>query len=72
MAKEKVEEVKEVKPGYKTSEFWLTVAAFVVSAVFGSGILGDDGIDLQAAEVIALILGSLGYTVSRTIGKVKS
>lgn len=53
------------KPGYKTTEFWLTLAATVLSLVFASGALGAGGVDLQIAGIIASVLGALGYTVTR-------
>jgi hypothetical protein len=56
------------KPGYKTSEFWLKVAAMTMTAVFASGALTNNTA-LAIAGIAASILGALGYTVSRTMVK---
>jgi drug/metabolite transporter (DMT)-like permease len=55
------------KPGYKTSEFWLSVAAVVIGAVMGSGVLDQSATpaDNQIFGLLASVLGALGYTVSR-------
>ena len=63
------EETKTTKPGYKTTEFWLTTAAAVLGMLFASGALGDGGKDMQIASLVASILATLGYTVSRTKAK---
>ena len=62
-------EEKKVKPGFKTSEFWLTLAAVAVGAVFASGAFGEDSPVLQTAGIAATVLGALGYTVSRGMAK---
>jgi protein-S-isoprenylcysteine O-methyltransferase Ste14 len=64
------------RPGVKTSEFWVTVAAMILSVLVAFNVLSDDMADsLQAAlpqliEVVFLILGivgpALGYKWSRT------
>lgn len=60
-----------MKPGYKTTEFWLSLASMLVGAVFASGLLGQTAtpIDDQLLGIIATVLGALGYTVSRTLVK---
>lgn len=59
----------DTKPGYKTTEFWLSVVAMAVGAVMASGIVEtDSGFD-KALGLAATILASLGYTVSRTMVK---
>ena len=58
-----------VKPGYKTSEFWLSTAATLLGALFASGVVSDGG---QLAKVLGLVtslLAALGYTVARTKAK---
>ena len=56
------------KPGYKTTEFYLKLAALLLSALFASGLLTNDRL-LAVAGMIATVLTSLGYTVSRTLVK---
>ncbi len=63
------EENKEVKPGYRTSEFWLTTVATLVSIAFASGAIGEG---TQAEKVIGYIvmgLNVMGYSVSRGMAK---
>jgi hypothetical protein len=59
----------EAKPGYKTTEFWMTIAAFVVSALYGSGVVSEGTAMDKALAVAAMVLGSLGYAVSRGLAK---
>lgn len=56
------------KPGFKTTEFWLKLAAFALTALYASGSLTNNTA-LAIAGIVATILGALGYTVSRTLVK---
>jgi hypothetical protein len=61
-----------MKPGYKTSEFWLTFGAMILSAVFASGVLALPGVPPAVSQLIglvAVILESLGYKVARSFTK---
>ena len=56
----------KVKPGYRTSEFWLTVVSFIFSGLYLVGLLDDHGQkeDLihetgRGVEAAILILGQL-------------
>jgi hypothetical protein len=60
--------IPPVKPGYMTTEFWLTVVAFALSALYASGAL-TNSVALAIAGIAATVLGSLGYKVSRTLVK---
>lgn len=53
-----------VKPGWKTSEFWLNIAAMLLGALFASGLLVNNTA-IQIAGMAATVLGALGYTVVR-------
>jgi hypothetical protein len=54
------------KPGYKTTEFWLSLAAVVVGLLFASGLVSDgSGFD-KALSLAASVLATLGYQVSRS------
>lgn len=53
------------RPGYRTTEFWLSAAALIVGAVLSSG-LADDSPVMKVAGVIAMVLSAIGYTVTRT------
>lgn len=54
------------KAGYKTSEFWLKVAALGLTVAFCTGAIPTTGSVERVAEIAALVLGSLGYTVCRS------
>ena len=58
--------VTPTKPGYKTTEFWLSLAAILLGALFASGAISDGGTVAKVAGLASSVLGALGYTVSRT------
>ena len=61
----------EVNPGWKTTEFWITVIVAVGSLLWGAGILDPEGIG-TANKVFGLIvsgLSAVGYTISRGLVK---
>ena len=58
-----------MKPGWKTSEAWFTLAAQIVGALLTSGLLADGSKEMRIAGVVALVLSSLGYQANRTILK---
>jgi len=55
-----------LKPGVKTTEFWLTTFASVVSALLASGIFPSGGQIMQILGAIGLVLTVLGYGVHRS------
>lgn len=59
----------EVKPGWKTTEFWLSVAAAVVGFVMASGAFGDESSVMKALGLVASGLAVAGYSVARGITK---
>lgn len=52
------------KPGYKTTEFWLTLLAAVVTALYSSGAIVNPRL-VGVIGLVATVLGALGYTVVR-------
>jgi len=54
-----------IKPGYKTTEFWLSTAATLVGLAVGSGAIPSTAPWGQIVGLITALLGSMGYTVSR-------
>lgn len=54
-----------MKPGYKTTEYWLTIAAFLIGALIASGVLADGGQTFKIVSFIGAALSALGYTASR-------
>lgn len=53
-------------PGYKTTEFWLSLLVVLLGAVAASGVLPQGGMAAQVVGGIMAILASMGYTASRT------
>jgi hypothetical protein len=58
-----------LKPGYRTTEFWLSLAATLLGAAFASGLIPTDSKWEQVLGLAASVLASFGYTVSRTLVK---
>ena len=61
----------EVKPGWKTTEFWLTVVVALGSLLWGADVLNPEAAG-TANKVFGLIvsgLAAVGYTVSRGLAK---
>ena len=58
-----------VKPGFKTTEFWLSAAATLVGLAIASGIVPTSGTWPQIVGLVTGVLGAMGYTVSRTVIK---
>lgn len=57
------------KPGYKTTEFWLSLAATLIGLVAASGIIPETGPWTQIIGLITSTLGALGYTAARASTK---
>jgi len=58
-----------IKAGWKTSEFWLSLAAMAVSSVYASGLIADDTVWAKGIGIVATVLAALGYSVSRGLAK---
>ncbi len=54
------------KPGFKTTEFWLSSIAMVLGVVLASGAIPEGGMAGQIVGGVLSVLASLGYTASRT------
>jgi hypothetical protein len=57
-----------VKPGWKTTEFWLHLIAVLAGAIMASGLPSQNKI-VQVAGMISATLGALGYGATRAIVK---
>ena len=58
---------EEIKPGYKTTEFWLTAIAEIMGLLLAGGILSAEG-DSAVARIVGgiiAVLAALGYAVVR-------
>ena len=53
------------KAGYKTTEFWLAVAAASLGAIIASGIAPTEGPWVQVAAMVEMALVAMGYTGAR-------
>lgn len=65
--------MNETRPGYKTTEFWLSLLATVIGLVMASGALDNVPEDSWITKLIGgavAVLTALGYSASRA--KVKS
>jgi len=59
----------KAKPGWKTTEFWLTLVVLIASAVMSSGAVGEDS---GLGKVLALVVAAgaaMGYTAVRGFTK---
>jgi len=57
------------KPGYRTSEFWLSLVALVLGALIASGAIGEESGTGQLIAFAASTLTALGYSLSRGMVK---
>lgn len=67
---ERTPEKKELKPGYRTTEFWLSTVACLVGLLLASGALPASGTAVEVVGLIASALSAMGYSIAR--GKSKS
>jgi len=58
-----------IKPGWKTTEFWLSTAAKLLGVLYASGILGTGTVAERIAGLAATVLASFGYSVARSMVK---
>ena len=57
------------KPGWKTSEAWLSFLAMVIGSLPSSGLLPASGESTKIVGLAITLLAALGYTASRTAVK---
>ena len=62
----------ETKPGYQTTEFWLTTATVVVGLLLASGAFPDDGGVVRVLGIASSALAAMGYSWSRARVKTAS
>jgi len=60
-----------MQPGVKTSEFWLSIAALVFTALVAAGQIPHGGEVSAAVSAVAAALVAFGYTWARTFVKTK-
>jgi len=59
------------KPGYRTTEFWLTAVTVLIGLAYGTGLIHNGGTVDHVIGLGVAVLAKLGYTVSRTLAKGK-
>ena len=64
-------ETKEtpLKPGYQTTEFWLTLGATVVGLGVASGLVPETGVWAKVVSLVVSVFATMGYTVNRSLMK---
>lgn len=61
-----------MKPGFKSTEWWLSMVAVNLGAMLGAGLLGaEDSTPVRIAGAVLAALGAWGYTYSRSKVKVQ-
>lgn len=58
-----------IKPGYKSSEFYLSLVAMIMGILLTSGIIPETGPWSQVVGIICTVLSAFGYSVSRSKAK---
>ena len=58
-----------VKPGYQTTEFWMTAGATLVGLAIASGVIPTTGYWSSIVALVVSAFAAMGYTVSRTAVK---
>lgn len=61
--------MEPVKPGYKSSEFYLSALAMIVSMLYASGLISDGSTIEKIMSFISMALVAMGYSVSRALVK---
>ena len=61
----KVKAEKSVKPGYKTTEFWMSAVVVILGLVMASGAVGEATMASQIIGGVLAALGTLGYGADR-------
>ena len=62
----------EPKKGIKTTEFWFSAVAAMLGLLYASGVISPDSGGDKVLGLIATVLASMGYTVSRGMAKKKA
>lgn len=59
---------EDVKPGIKTTEFWVSIVAAVVPPVMAAGIIDENTI-AAIVGIASPIVSAFGYSISRGLAK---
>ena len=58
-----------VKPAWKTTEFYLSLATLLMGALYASGLIASGSTWDKLAGLVTMLLAATGHTVSRTMLK---
>lgn len=58
-----------MKPGYKTTEFWIATIATIVGLIVASGAVTEGSAVDKIVAFATAVLASFGYSVSRGMAK---
>lgn len=64
-----VEGKVEPKAGWRTTEFWLSIAAATIGALATSGMFADGSTAMRVVGIAGMVLAALGYSVARGMAK---
>ena len=59
-------------PGWKSSEFWMTVLAIAIPAILASGLLPEGSPWTKVCAIVASVVAALGYSAGRVYLKGKA
>mgnify|MGYP001582362044 CR=1 FL=1 len=59
----------ETKPGWKSTEFYLSLAAMLLGALMASGLLTEGSTTERVVMLGLSVLAALGYTAARALTK---
>ena len=65
MPYEAADKKPEIRPWYKTTEFWISLAAVIIGSVVASGIVPADSVWERIIGLVVSALAALGYTGAR-------
>jgi len=57
------------KPGYKTTEFWLTAIVTILGLLTSSGAIGEESMVAKIIGGAMAVLATMGYSASRATTK---
>jgi hypothetical protein len=58
------------KPGYKTTEFWMSTIAVICGIIMSSGAVHDGSVTERIIGGVMATLAALGYTAARAKTKI--
>lgn len=57
------------KPGWKTTEFWLSLLAMIVAALMSADVFADASTGAKVLGFVSSALAAVGYTAGRVLVK---